>query len=263
MMNSANSNSSPALLTINDVHKSFGALNASDGINLAVATGEIHAVIGPNGAGKTTLVAQICGQLKPDRGTIVFDHQDITHWPEASRPQAGLVRSFQITSIFPDFSALQNVAIAVQLHAGHSFRFFGQAMNDESLLQPARQILDTVGLIAQADTPAYALAHGQQRQLELAMAMALQPKMMVLDEPFAGMGQEESKRIIELLRRLKSEVTILLIEHDMDAVFSLADQISVLVYGKIIATGSAQEIRTNPEVREAYLGTGTAGHQHA
>ena len=256
-MSTANPTSTPAgqaLLVIDGVAKSFGALQASDGIDLSIDSGEIHAIIGPNGAGKTTLVAQIGGQLLPDRGRILFGGQDITRWPAHRRPRLGLVRSFQITSIFADFTALENVCMAVQLHAGHSFHFFANAGRDKKLLEPAHKALQAVGLSAHADTPAYALAHGQQRQLELAMAMALEPRMLVLDEPLAGMGQEEASGIIELLRGLREHVTIVLIEHDMDAVFALADRISVLVYGKIIATGTPDLIRANAEVREAYLG---------
>ncbi len=243
------------LLRIAGVYKSFGALAASNNVSLDVMPGEIHAVIGPNGAGKTTLVAQICGQLQPDAGTIHLAGRDITFLQQDKRPALGLVRSFQITSIFPDFSALENVAIAVQLNAGHSFHFFADAGQDPALSGPAMGYLETVGLDALAETPAYALAHGQQRQLELAMALALEPKMLVLDEPMAGMGPDETAHVISLLNRLKGSVTMLLIEHDMDAVFALADRISVLVYGKIIATGLPEEIRNNDDVREAYLGS--------
>lgn len=243
------------LLKIVGVSKSFGALVASNNVSIDIEPGEIHAVIGPNGAGKTTLVAQICGQLQPDAGSIYFDGRDITFLQQDKRPALGLVRSFQITSIFPDFSVLENVAIAVQLNAGHSFHFFGDAGRDAALNEPALDHLKTVGLEALAEMPAYALAHGQQRQLELAMALALKPKMLVLDEPMAGMGPDETAHVITLLGELKSTVTMLLVEHDMDAVFRLADRISVLVYGKIIATGLPEEIRNNADVLEAYLGS--------
>lgn len=242
------------LLQIIDLRKSFGALLASDNVNLNVASGEIHAVIGPNGAGKTTLVAQICGQLRPDAGSVRFDGQDITALPQEKRPALGLVRSFQITSIFPDFTALENVMMAVQLHAGHSFHFFADAGQDEALTGPALDYLRVVGLEESAHGQAYAMSHGQQRRLELAMALALKPKMLVLDEPMAGMGTEETNHVIALLSQLKESVTMVLVEHDMDAVFALADRISVLVYGRIIATGTPDEIRNNAQVREAYLG---------
>ncbi len=247
--------SAEPLLRIDGLYKSFGALAASNDVCIDIAPGEIHAVIGPNGAGKTTLVAQICGQLQPDAGTVHFDGRDITLLQQDKRPALGLVRSFQITSIFPDFTALENVAMAVQLNAGHSFHFFADAGRDTSLNEPAMGYLKTVGLQASAGTPAFALAHGQQRQLELAMALALKPKMLVLDEPMAGMGPDETAHVISLLNELKGSVTMLLVEHDMDAVFALADRISVLVYGKIIATGLPEEIRNNAAVREAYLGS--------
>lgn len=242
------------VLRIVDLRKSFGALRASDNVNLEIAGGEIHAVIGPNGAGKTTLVAQICGQQRPDAGTIFFNGRDITAVPQEKRPALGLVRSFQITSIFPDFTAQENVMMAVQLHAGHSFHFFADAAKDTALTGPALEFLRIVGLEDAAGSPAYALSHGQQRRLELAMALALKPKMLVLDEPMAGMGTEETNHVIALLSQLKDSVTMMLVEHDMDAVFALADRISVLVYGQIIATGSPDEIRNNARVREAYLG---------
>lgn len=242
------------ILQIVDLRKSFGALPASDNVNLEINEGEIHAVIGPNGAGKTTLVAQICGQLRPDAGTIRFNGQDITAVAQEKRPALGLVRSFQITSIFPDFTALENVMMAVQLHSGHSFHFFADAGKETALTGPALDFLRVVGLEDAAGIAAYALSHGQQRRLELAMALALQPKMLVLDEPMAGMGTEETNHVIALLSQLKESVTMVLVEHDMDAVFALADRISVLVYGRIIATGSPDEIRNNAKVREAYLG---------
>ena len=242
------------LLQIAGLQKNFGALKASHNVHLDILPGEIHAVIGPNGAGKTTLVAQICGQLEPDAGTIHFDGQDITALPQEQRPALGLVRSFQITSIFPDFTALENVMMAVQIHAGHSFHFFVDAERDATLTEPAHEFLSVVGLGESAGSQAYALSHGQQRRLELAMALALRPKLLVLDEPMAGMGTEETADVIALLGQLKENVTMVLVEHDMDAVFALADRISVLVYGQIIATGSPDEIRNNAQVREAYLG---------
>jgi branched-chain amino acid transport system ATP-binding protein len=241
-------------LSVDGLVKRFGGLTATDHLDLTVERGELHAVIGPNGAGKTTLVAQLSGLLKPDAGRIVFDGHDIT----GARPHAisrrGLARSFQITSIFPNFTAEDNVALAVQAHAGHSFRFWRPAQTDPALREPARAALDRVGLGDRADTPAADLSHGEQRQLEIAMAIATSPTMLLLDEPMAGMGSEESGRMIDILREFKKSHTILLIEHDMDAVFALADRITVLVYGEAIATGSPEQIRANEAVRSAYLG---------
>ena len=242
------------LLEARGLAKSFGALRATDGIDFDVREGETHAVIGPNGAGKTTFIKHLSGELYPDTGTIRFAGEDITTLPAPRRSRKGLARSFQITSIYRDFSALDNVALAVQAHAGHSFRFWRAARDDVSLRQPARQVLEQVGLEKRADVLAENLSHGEQRQLEIAMALATRPRLMLLDEPVAGMGTDESQRMIEFLATLKGGKTIVLVEHDMDAVFSLADRISVLVYGRIIATGTPMEIRANQEVRAAYLG---------
>ena len=243
-----------ALLRTESLVKRFGGLAATDGLSLAVAEGELHALIGPNGAGKTTLIGQLSGELTPDEGHILFDGRDVTRMPVHKRAQRGLARSFQITSIFPSFSALDNVALAVQAHAGHSFRFWRDAGRDRRLVEPARAVLERVGLGARANTPAEALAHGEKRQLELAMALATGPRLLLLDEPMAGMGPEESARMVDLLHELKGTVTILLVEHDMDAVFALADRITVLVRGKDLASGRPDEIRNDPAVREAYLG---------
>jgi branched-chain amino acid transport system ATP-binding protein len=242
------------MLEVSGLSKSFGALKASDAIDFDVVEGETHAVIGPNGAGKTTFIAQLAGNLRPDAGRIRFAGEDITALPAPRRARKGLARSFQITSIYPEFTVLQNVAIAVQAHSGHSFRFWTPVHEDESLRGPARGVLDSVGLGGKADVLAANLAHGEQRQLEMAMVLATRPRLMLLDEPMAGMGADESQRMIELLLGLKKKQTIVLVEHDMDAVFRLADRISVLVYGRIIATGTPQEIRANAEVRAAYLG---------
>jgi len=214
-------------------------------------------VIGPNGAGKTTLISQLSGMLHPDSGRIRFAGEDITRLPAPARSRKGLARSFQITSIYKEFTALDNVALSVQAHAGHSFRFWRPARREEALRAPARKILDEVGLGARAEIIAANLAHGEQRQLEIAMALATSPRLLLLDEPVAGMGIEESQRMVQFLGTLKGRRTMILVEHDMDAVFSLADRISVLVYGRIIATGTPQEIRANPEVRAAYLGEDT------
>jgi branched-chain amino acid transport system ATP-binding protein len=245
-----------ALLEVKDLRKSFGALRASDGIGFDVRPGETHAVIGPNGAGKTTFISQLAGNLLPDSGRILFAGEDITHLPAPKRARKGLARSFQITSVYPEFSALQNVALAVQAHAGHSFRFWRDARTDPELTEPARKVLRQVNLHARADVLAANLAHGEQRQLEVAMALATAPRMLLLDEPMAGMGTEESRRMIELLRALKGRHTMILVEHDMDAVFRLADRISVLVYGRVIASDVPEKIRANEEVRRAYLGEG-------
>ncbi len=247
------------ILSIEGLSKSFGALRASDNLNLDVTEGELHAVIGPNGAGKTTMIAQVCGQLASDLGKITFAGRNITHTPQQKRPGLGLVRSFQITSIFREYTALENVSMAVQLGAGHSFRFFASAQGDPLLREPALACLDQVGLLAQADTEANALSHGQQRRLELAMALARHPKLLVLDEPMAGMGAEETNDVIALLQGLKGKISMLLVEHDMDAVFALADRISVLVYGQVIASGDPDVIRNDERVKEAYLGASEVG----
>jgi branched-chain amino acid transport system ATP-binding protein len=242
------------LLKIDGLTKRFGGLVATDNLALEVRTGEIHALIGPNGAGKTTLVAQLMGQLPSDAGSISFAGSDITRLPTHRRVAAGLARSFQITAVLRDFTALDNVALAVQAHQGHSFRFWRPAQSDPALREPARAILDQLGLGTRADTLAANLSYGEQRQLEIAMALAGDPRLLLLDEPMAGMGPDESARMVSFLRRLKGARSILLIEHDMDAVFALADRITVLVYGRTIATGTPAEIRANAEVRRAYLG---------
>jgi branched-chain amino acid transport system ATP-binding protein len=243
-----------ALLRIEGLSKRFGGVVASDGISLAVPQGELHAIIGPNGAGKTTLIGQLGGEITPDRGRIHFEHLDITDLPAWRRSQLGLARSFQITSLFPDFTVLDNVALAVQAHAGHSFHFWRDARGEASLREPARAALGRLGLSARADVLVSKLSHGEHRQLEIAMALATKPRMLLLDEPMAGMGPDESARMVKTLRELKRDLTILLIEHDMEAVFALADRITVLVYGRIIASDLPEAIRANAQVREAYLG---------
>jgi branched-chain amino acid transport system ATP-binding protein len=251
-----------ALLQVEDLTKRFGGVVASDRISLALDRGELHAIIGPNGAGKTTLIGQLTGEIAPDAGSVRFDGHDITALPVYRRSAIGLARSFQITSLFHDFTALDNVALAVQAHAGHSFRFWRNACGDAALREPARAVLTDAGLGTRADVLAADLSHGERRQLEIAMALATRPRMLLLDEPMAGMGPEESTRLIEILRKLKGGVTILLIEHDMDAVFALADRISVLVYGRIIASGDPAAIRADPIVRKAYLGESGGGAAH-
>jgi len=243
-----------ALLQAEDLYKAFGALKATDHVTLDVREGETQAIIGPNGAGKTTLIGQLAGNLQPDSGRIRFAGEDITGLAAPARSRRGLARSFQITSIYRDFTALDNVALAVQAHSGSSFRFWRSARTDPSLRDPARAILDEVGLGARADVLAANLAHGEQRQLEVAMALATRPRLLLLDEPVAGMGLEESQRMVQFLSGLKGRRTLILVEHDMDAVFTLADRVSVLVYGRIIASGTPAEMRANPEVRRAYLG---------
>ena len=243
-----------ALLEIEDLSKRFGGVVASDAIALAVPQGELHAIIGPNGAGKTTLISQLAGEIAPDAGRIRFAGRDITGLPIFRRSQLGLARSFQITSLFLDFAAIENVALAVQAHAGHSFHFWRAARSQSELRTPARAALARVGLAGRADVVVSNLSHGEHRQLEIAMALATTPRMLLLDEPMAGMGPDESARMVQTLRELKRELTILLIEHDMEAVFALADRITVLVYGRIIASGTPEAIRANAEVRQAYLG---------
>jgi branched-chain amino acid transport system ATP-binding protein len=243
-----------ALLSIEALRKAYGALRVTDGVDLEVAPGELHAVIGPNGAGKTTLVHQVSGLLPSDSGRMLFEGRDITALPMHARVRLGLARSFQITSVLPGFSALENVALAVQARSGSSFRFFGNAASEPPLNAASMEILDDVGLSGRAPVPAGILSHGEKRQLELAIALATEPKLLLLDEPLAGTGREESARVVAILRRLKGRFGILLIEHDMEAVFALADRISVLVYGRVIASGSPEAVRANPEVRSAYLG---------
>ena len=242
------------LLAVRGLSKRFGGLLASDRIHLDVVAGETHAIIGPNGAGKTTLIGQLAGDLRPDAGAIRFAGQDVTRLDAPRRSRLGLARSFQITSIFRDFSALDNVALAVQAHSGSSFRFWRSARAERALRAPARAALESVGLGPRADVLAANLAHGEQRQLEIAMALATQPRLLLLDEPVAGMGLEESQRMVRFLGALKERMTIVLVEHDMDAVFTLADRVSVMVYGRIVATGTPAEVRGNEQVRRAYLG---------
>jgi len=248
------------LLRVQSLAKRFGGIVATDDLTLGIPEGELHAIIGPNGAGKTTLIAQLSGQLVPDSGRIYFGNSDITGVSMPSRSLLGLARSFQITSLFLELSVLDNVALAVQAHAGHSFHFWRNARREPELRDPARAALARVGLTARADLPASALSHGEHRQLELAMALASRPRMLLLDEPMAGLGPEESARMVSMLRDLKKELTILLVEHDMEAVFALADRITVLVYGRVIASGKPEDIRNNAQVRDAYLGEQEAVH---
>ncbi|AVG41632.1 ABC transporter ATP-binding protein [Achromobacter insolitus] len=241
-------------LEIRDLQKSFGAVRATQGVNLQVLPGELHALIGPNGAGKTTLLSQISGEILPDAGGILLDGHDITRMPAHKRPAAGLARSFQISQLYPAFTAEDNVAMAVQAHSPGGFNLWKNARRLPQLRQPARQALERVGLGGRAHVRVSELAHGEKRQLELAMALSLDASLLLLDEPMAGMGAEESQRMTALLQELKGHYAILLVEHDMDAVFALADRITVLVYGKTIFTGTPDEVRRHPDVRAAYLG---------
>ena len=236
--------------------KRFGGLIASDEVTFDVQSGELHAVIGPNGAGKTTLINQICGLIAPDAGRIIFAGTDITAIPAHARAALGLARSFQITSILPEFSVLENVALAVQARSGTSFRFFGRVDAEEALNAPALAALAEAGLESRADVAARHLSHGERRALEVAIALALEPRLLLLDEPMAGAGHEETERLIVMLSRLKGRFPMVLVEHDMRAVFALADRISVLLYGRILASATPELVRNDPQVIAAYLGTG-------
>ena len=250
---------SNALLEVRALSKSFGGIRATDNVNLTVQEGEIHAVIGPNGAGKTTLIAQLAGMLPSDSGQIVFAGRDVTRLPTHARARLGMARSFQTTSIFHDLSVLDNTLLAVQAHAGHSYRFWQKARSDARLTAPAMAALEQIGLAGKAGLSARKLSHGEHRQLEIAMALAGKSILLLLDEPMAGMGAEESAQMVDLLRGLKSQKSMLLIEHDMDVVFALADRITVMVSGKTIASGAPETIRADENVRRAYLGEETSG----
>jgi branched-chain amino acid transport system ATP-binding protein len=246
------------LLRVEKLVRRFGGLLATDNLSLEVTPGELHAIIGPNGAGKTTLISQLTGQLSPNSGTIHFAGIDVTRLPAFRRSRLGLARSFQITSLLPDFTAIDNVALAAQAHDGHSFRFWGDARKEPHLREAAMAALKRVGLEKRANVVVSELSHGEQRELELAVALATKPQLLLLDEPMAGLGVTESQRMVGLLKELRQEVAIVLVEHDMEAVFALADRITVLVYGRVIASGKPDEIRSNEEVKRAYL-----GEQHA
>ncbi len=248
------------LIAVAGLHKAFGGIIATDNLDLTVARGEIHAIIGPNGAGKTTLINQISGAVRPDAGDIRLAGRDITSLAPHARSRLGLARSFQITSIFPDFSVLENVALCAQAHAGHSYRFWRPVVDDAVLNARALGALERVGLDDRRDQNAGHMSHGEHRQLDIAMALATDPSALLLDEPMAGMGPEESARMVDMIRSLRDDHAILLIEHDMDAVFALADRITVLVHGRAIASGPPFEIRTNREVERAYLGDGGPVH---
>jgi len=246
------------VLSLRGLRKNFGGLRVTDDLSLDVLPGELHALIGPNGAGKTTLINQISGLITPDAGRIVFCGQDVTATAAAGRARLGLARSFQITATLPHFSALENVALAVQARSGSSYRFFADASREEDLSAEAMRALQDVGLAHRADKLASELSHGERRALELAIALAMEPKLLVLDEPMAGTGREESARLVDVLQRLKGRFPIVLVEHDMQAVFALADRVSVLIYGRILMTGAPDVVRSDPKVIAAYLGDETA-----
>ncbi len=246
------------LLRVENLVRRYGGITATDNLSMEVVPGELHAIIGPNGAGKTTLISQLTGQVMPNSGTIRFAGRDVTGLPSYKRSRLGLARSFQITSLLKDFSAIDNVALAAQAHDGHSFRFWGNARKERRLRDAARAALERVGLGKRADVLVSQLSHGEQRELELAVALATKPQLLLLDEPMAGLGVTESARMVALLKELRKEVTIVLVEHDMEAVFALADRITVLVYGRVIACDVPDAIRKHEEVKRAYL-----GEQHA
>ncbi|MEL6151558.1 MAG: ABC transporter ATP-binding protein [Chloroflexota bacterium] len=242
------------ILELKQLYKHFGGLTVTNHCDFRVKEGEIHALIGPNGAGKTTLINQVSGLLQPDGGRIEFKGHDITGVPMYRRVHMGLTRTYQITNIFLKYSVLDNLALCVQARSGTSFRFWQPVRSEQQLFDEAAAIAERIGLGERKATVAGALSHGEQRQLEVGLALACDAKLLLLDEPMAGMGVDESVKIIDLIREVGQDVTILLVEHDMDAVFQLAHRISVLVYGNIIATGTPDEIRANTDVQHAYLG---------
>lgn len=244
------------LLKVQGLNKAYGGVKATDDLHLSLDQGELHAVIGPNGAGKTTLISQLCGNVMPDSGTVHFADRDITTLGEHQRPHLGMSRTYQITSLIRTMSVLDNLQLAVQVRAGHSFKFWTNARTRRSQREKASIFAAQVGLEEKLNSRVDNLAHGEQRRLEVAMALAGDAQLLLLDEPLAGLGAQEAQQMISLLKSLKGQQTMLLIEHDMDAVFSLADRISVLVYGHIIATGRPEEIRANADVQQAYLGEG-------
>jgi branched-chain amino acid transport system ATP-binding protein len=242
------------LLKVRGLVKRFGGVIATDRVDLQVNVGEVHAVIGPNGAGKTTLISLLSGELQPDSGSILFDGREMVGLGVARRALQGFGRSYQISQVFRDMTALQNVMLACQAISGHSFAFFKGAPDDPALIKPAREALELVGLGDRREMRVSELSHGEHRQLELAMALAIKPRLLLLDEPMAGMSQTESAEMISLLKKIRSNYAVILVEHDMDAVFSLADRVSVLVYGQVIASGRPEAIRNDPGVKAAYLG---------
>jgi len=242
------------LLSIRGLVKRFGGLLATDHVDFDLLPDEVHAVIGPNGAGKTTFLSLLSGELKPDAGTIHFAGGDMTNMSVAERARAGIGRSYQISQVFREMTVLENVLLAAQATEPSSFSFLRSVLDDEKLMKAARHFLSLCGLGARESSVVSVLAHGEYRQLELAMTLATQPKLLLLDEPMAGMSQAESVEMISLLQEIRKQYPIVLVEHDMDAVFSLADRISVLIYGRVLVTGTPAEIRENEQVKEAYLG---------
>ena len=245
---------SDTLLVVKGLRKSFGGVLANDIESLAIHLGETHAIIGPNGAGKTTLISQLAGESFPDSGDFLYQKRSITKLGPARRARLGIGRSFQITSILFDLSVLDNVLLAVQAQCGHAYHFWGDAYADRDSIKCAQMYIRQIGLDNRVSSLARTLSHGEQRQLEIAVALAAGPRLLLLDEPMGGMGLRESEHMLSLLGQLKSHVTVLLVEHDMGTVFAIADRISVLVEGRVIATGTPEEIRTNRQVEEAYLG---------
>jgi branched-chain amino acid transport system ATP-binding protein len=242
------------ILRLQGLSKNFGSLVVTDDVTLDIKVGEMHAVIGPNGAGKTTLINQISGLIAPDAGAVLFAGDDVTALPPPTRALRGMARTFQISSILPAFAVWENVALAVQARTGSSFRFFGNAAAEPELNGPAMAALEQAGIAHRANVRAGELSHGEKRALELAIALAMQPRLLLLDEPMAGIGREETERLVDLLLRLKGQFTLILVEHDMDAVFALADRISVLIRGRVLTTGSPADVRADPQVVAAYLG---------
>jgi branched-chain amino acid transport system ATP-binding protein len=245
---------SEPVLRLAGLRKNLGSLVVTDDVTLDVLPGEMHAIIGPNGAGKTTLINQISGLIAPDAGRILFAGNDVTALPPEARALRGLSRSFQISSILPGFPVLDNVALAVQARDGTSLKFFGRAADEADLNVPAMAALEQTGIADRAHVRAGELSHGEKRALELAIALAMKPSLLLLDEPMAGIGREETERQVELLLRLKGQLTMVLVEHDMAAVFALADRISVLIRGRVLMTGTPAAVRADPQVVTAYLG---------
>ena len=243
------------ILNVSNLSKTFGGVVATDHLNLEIKHGELHAVIGPNGAGKTTLIAQLSGETLPDSGEIIFREENITALPPFKRSRLGIARSFQITSLMLEMDVIDNITLATLAQDNHSYKFWKPARDDIDLQKSALNALKEIGLEERAFEKVGNLSHGEHRQLEIAMALATQPHLLLLDEPMAGMGTEEGRKILKILQKLKKRKTILLIEHDMDVVFALADRITVLVYGQVIASGSPQSIKKDKKVREAYLGS--------
>jgi branched-chain amino acid transport system ATP-binding protein len=243
------------ILNISNLSKTFGGVVATDHLNLEIKQGELHAIIGPNGAGKTTLIAQLSGETLPDSGEIIFREENITALPPFKRSRLGIARSFQITSLMLEMDVIDNITLATLAQDNHSYKFWKPARDDIDLKKSALNALKEIGLEKRAFEKVGNLSHGEHRQLEIAMALATQPHLLLLDEPMAGMGTEEGRKILKILQKLKRRKTILLIEHDMDVVFALADRITVLVYGRVIASGSPQSIKEDEKVREAYLGS--------